>query len=513
MTFLTFYGGVNEIGGNKILLEDRGTRVFLDFGMQMGKVNQYFAEFTKPRNLTGFGDMFEFELLPDIKGIYRRDYSKHTGYGDHSQETAIDGVLLSHAHVDHCAYIHYLRPEIPIYCSDASRLIMQGFQDMGGNEEYITYKENFKAYENSKGGISRAKLSKNREEIPRRIEPVDPSKTLNLDSISVEAVPIDHSLPGVYGFLIHTSEGTIGYTGDIRFHGRRPDHSQRFVDRCGSEDLDCMLCEGTRIGKHDTITELDVERKVTDVVNRTEGLVVCTYPTRDLDRLLSFYNAARATGRDLVIDTKQAYLLKLFQTSDEWKGVYPSPQDPHIRVFVSRSSWGLLDKDRNAWLDSSVRVDDEGWDRLVQEDYKKWEREFLDYPNYADYRDIKKSQGNSVFYCSDFQLQNLIDVRPKEGSSYIRSSTEPFNEEMKLDHDRIKRWLIHFGLISHDGAWNTIHVSGHGTGDQIQKVIEGSAPDTLIPIHTEHEDHFDTLHNNVRKVKMGERVDVTRSMV
>jgi mRNA degradation ribonuclease J1/J2 len=31
LTSLTFYGGVNEIGGNKILLEDKDTRVFLDF--------------------------------------------------------------------------------------------------------------------------------------------------------------------------------------------------------------------------------------------------------------------------------------------------------------------------------------------------------------------------------------------------------------------------------------------------------------------------------------------------
>jgi len=32
MTSLTFYGGVNEIGGNKILLEDKDTKVFLDLG-------------------------------------------------------------------------------------------------------------------------------------------------------------------------------------------------------------------------------------------------------------------------------------------------------------------------------------------------------------------------------------------------------------------------------------------------------------------------------------------------
>ena len=495
MTSLTFYGGINEIGGNKILLEDKGTKVFLDFGMQMGKANQFFADFSNPRKLTGFGDMFEFDLLPDIKGIYRKDYSKHMGYGDHNQETSVDGVLLTHAHIDHCAYIHYLRPEIPIYCSDASKLIMQGFQDMGGGEEYITYKENFKKYENSKGGFSRATTEKNRDEIPRNIQTINPSKVLELDSISVESIPIDHSLPGVYGFLIHTSEGDIGYTADIRFHGRRSKDSQKFVDKCGSDNLDYLLCEGTRINKQDSITEFDVESKVSNVINDTENLVVCTYPTRDLDRLLSFYNSIKDTGRDLVIDTKQAYLLKLFQASDEWRNIYPSPQDPKIKVFVSRKSWGLLDKNRDEWHDS-----------LVQADYKEWEREFLDYPNYVDYRDVKANQKKFVFYCSDFQLLNLIDVRPSEKSSYIRSSTEPFNDEMKLDQERIKRWLIHFGLISDDGAWNTVHVSGHGTGDQIKKVIEGANSKTVIPIHTEHEDYFDALHDNVKKVRLHEKI-------
>lgn len=498
MTSLTFYGGVNEIGGNKILLEDKGTKIFLDFGMQMGKVNQYFAEFLNPRKLNGFGDLFEFGLLPDIKGIYRRDYSKHMNYGDHNLDTDLDGVLLTHAHIDHCAYIHYLRPEIPIYCSEASRLIMQGFQDMGGDEEYITYKENFKAYDNSRGEKSKATTSENREEISRKINIIDPTKTLEIDSIKVESIPIDHSLPGVYGFLIHTSEGDIGYTADIRFHGRRPDDSQKFVDRCGSEHLDYLLCEGTRINKESSITEFDVEGQVNDIIDRTENLVVCTYPTRDLDRFLSFYNSVKNAGRDLVIDTKQAYLLKLFQTSETWKNVFPSPTDSHIKVFVSRKSWGLLDKDSSVWTD-----------KLIKSDYDKWEREFLDYPNYVDFRDVSANQKSSVFYCSDFKLQDLIDVRPKEKSSYVRSSTEPFNDEMKFDQERIKRWLIHFGLISNDGAWNTVHVSGHGSGDQIKKVIDETGSETLIPIHTEHENLFDALHGNVRKVQLNEKLDIS----
>ncbi len=45
MTSLTFYGGVNEIGGNKILLEDKDTRVFLDFGKGFSRRAKFFEEY------------------------------------------------------------------------------------------------------------------------------------------------------------------------------------------------------------------------------------------------------------------------------------------------------------------------------------------------------------------------------------------------------------------------------------------------------------------------------------
>jgi mRNA degradation ribonuclease J1/J2 len=60
---------------------------------------------------------------------------------------------------------------------------------------------------------------------------------------------------------------------------------------------------------------------------------------------------------------------------------------------------------------------------------------------------------------------------------------------MKLDQERVKRWLIHFGLIKNELEWNHIHFSGNASGDQIRKVIEGSKPKTLVPIHTEHEEY------------------------
>ena len=498
MTRISFYGGINEIGGNKFLVEDKGTRVFLDFGMQMGKANDYFAEFAQPRTLNGMGDLFEFGLLPKLEGVYRTDYSKHMQYdNDHIKPTSVDALLLTHAHIDHCAYIHYLRPEIPIYCTEQTRLIMQCFQDTGGDEEYIAFKENFQIYDNERGAKSRAKKEPNRKVIARKFNTIFPYKKFKIDSIEVEPIPVDHSLAGVCGFILHTSKGSIAYTADIRFHGRRKQDSEKFVDKCATSDIDHILCEGTRLEQQSSITEFDVEDQITRVIANTGNLVVVSYPTRDLDRLLSFYNAAKHSNRHLVIDLKQAYLLKLFASSEHSSGIYPSVDDPVIRIFNPRKSWGLLDKDRQYWTE-----------KIVMEDYSEWEREFIGRNNSMDYRDIKSKQNELVFYCSDYRMQELIDVRPLENSSYIRSSTEPYDDEMKLDHERIKRWLIHFGLLQKDQNWNVMHVSGHGSADQIQHIVQDSKAKNLIPIHTVHEEYFKKWHDNVTKVEINDTIDL-----
>jgi hypothetical protein len=49
MLKLTFYGGVREIGGNKIFLEDDNGKLFLDFGYPYSKYRAYYEEYLKPR--------------------------------------------------------------------------------------------------------------------------------------------------------------------------------------------------------------------------------------------------------------------------------------------------------------------------------------------------------------------------------------------------------------------------------------------------------------------------------
>jgi len=493
LTNITFHGGVNDIGGNKFLVKDKDTTLLMDFGMSFSEEGQFFSQFMGARGSNMLTDMFELGILPKIKGMYRRDYAKHVGFGG-DEATEIDGVLLTHAHVDHCAYIPYLRPDIPIYCSEESKLIMQNF-DETGSDQYLTMKEKFKIYENNKGEISRA--SGDKVKIPRVIKTFESGKKFNIDSVSVNPLPVDHSIPGVHAFILDTSEGTIGNTADLRFHGRRSKDTEKFVDACNASSLDLLLCEGTRVDAVPSLTEYDVETTVTDIVNKTNGLAICGYPIRDLDRLLSFYESAKQTNRDLVIDMKQAYLLKLFNESDNLRGNYPSPTDSNIKIYIQRGTWGLLDKDLEKFSDRQFNMD-----------YAEWQREFLNYPNAVDYRDIKANQKNFIFFCSDFRLQDLIDIKPDEGATYIRSLTEPFDLEMELKEEQIKNWFTHFGVIKKDQDWHQIHVSGHGDGEQIKRVIDGSNSKKLIPIHTQHDEYHKKWHKNVKSVSQHDTVDV-----
>ena len=210
---------------------------------------------------------------------------------------------------------------------------------------------------------------------------------------------------------------------------------------------------------------------------------------------MSFYLSAKKSNRDLVIDMKQAYLLKLFSESENLKGHYPSPTDSNIKIYIQRGTWGLLDKDLEKFSDRQFHMD-----------YAEWQREFLNYPNAVDYRDIKANQKNFIFFCSDFRLQDLIDIKPDEGATYIRSLTEPFDLEMELKEEQIKNWFTHFGVIKKDQDWHQIHVSGHGDGEQIKRVIDGSNAKKLIPIHTQHDEYHKKWHSNVQSVKQHDSV-------
>ncbi|MCX6821709.1 MAG: MBL fold metallo-hydrolase [Candidatus Aenigmarchaeota archaeon] len=438
MVKLTFYGGVNEIGGNKILLEDSGTKIFLDFGMPFSQVGKFFSEFLQPRQCNGLGDFFEFGLMPDLKGLYREDYLKHMGRKP--EDIDYQGVLLSHAHTDHSAYLHHLRCDIPIFCSKPTYAILKALNDTasGSFADLTDITECFETYMNTKGTISR-KNARTHPEIrrDRKFQIFEFGKEFKIDDIRVKPFNVDHSLPGATGYIIYTSSGTIVYTGDFRFHGRRETKTIEFMETCEREKPDLLIIEGTRIDEESSMKEKDVEDEVSTVVSKSEGLKVCNWPVRDTDRMMSFFNAAKKLDKKLTISLKQAYLINLLKECKDAE--VPDINDENLALYASRKSWGLIGSDWNK--------------KIIGEDYDSWERNYLD--GSICYKDVHDSQKEFMFFCTNFDLKELVNIKPMKGSVYIKSVCEPFDIEMEIDLERITNWIGHFGM-----DLQKTHVSG-----------------------------------------------------
>ncbi|MBU3905191.1 MAG: MBL fold metallo-hydrolase [Nanoarchaeota archaeon] len=483
MVSLTFYGGVKEIGGNKILLEDKGTKIFLDFGMNFNEHSKYFTEYMPPRKSSCISDLMSLGLLPNVKGIYRRDYCKHMGIDD-QVENGIDGVLITHAHMDHVGYIHFLRKDIPIYVSPETKAIMDMFTETGagGFSEFSEVKPSFEMIPlKTKEGVRRRTSRDGTEK--REIRVFEFGKPFKVGSLEVTAYRVDHSLPGATAFVINTSKGNLVYTGDLRFHGRHSQWSHDFVDAAANFEPEFMITEGTRITQKEARTEEYVQTESGKVIKDKKGLVIANFPIRDSERLLTFYNTAVENNRKLIIEVRQAIMLDLL--SKYGANGLPTSDDKNIMIFYPKKSWGLVGR--------------EGFtNEQVQQDYSTWEKSYLGCKNVITAEEIAKNQDKYVMFMNYFQLNNLLDIKPKN-AVHIRSICEPFNESMELDQERIDNWLKLFKMYPE----HKIHSSGHASGPAIFDMIETIKPKSLFPIHTELPGKFRHLSMKVKMVKQG----------
>ena len=479
MAKLTFHGGVGEIGGNKILVEADGARIWLDFGMSFGQSSLYFDDFLQPKRYNGVVDFIEMGLLPslpDMSGLYRQDYLAHTDMAV-DQNAAYDADFLSHAHADHANYIHFLRGDIPIYAPDVTKRMMAAMEETsggGGFNEFLNLKESFKLRPSaSKRGEGLTRVKGEEAKVAREFHGLANGERVAVGGIEVESVPVNHSLPGACGYLIHTPGGVIAYTGDLRFHGYEGHLSMTFMQRAAACKPVALICEGTRIDQKEGPGEKDVQETIAKVVKNTKNLVIANYPWKDIERLRSFYEVAKSTGRKLALNLKQAYLLEHLKDSDAGA---PSLDNANVVIYVDRKSWGLITKtDRSEYPDY-----------IVKQDYATWEREFLDRPNCVTCDDIHRNQGDYIIRIDFFDLTDLINIQPDEGSSYIWSKTEPFDDDAEIEQDRVEHWLKHFGLMPYEKA----HVSGHASGVEINRLVKEINPKVLFPVHTEKPELF-----------------------
>jgi len=468
---LTFFGGINEIGGNKVLLEDKSTRIFLDFGKSYSKEGVFFQwpELT-PANID---DLFKTNILPQFKNFFR--FSKGKPF--------VDAILVTHAHLDHYGYIPSIREDIPIITGRYTRNLIK-----------IRNRTYYETWDRKIGHLGFKELKT--------------GKTKAIKDITVDAFSVDHSVPGAHAFILHTSAGDIVYTGDFRLSGYMKGLTETFVKQLKKGKIKCMICEGTNLAKepreadkHKLPSEADVERKTNYHIEKADDLVIYDGSSVDLDRIRTVWKVAKKHGRKFVIESRLAYILLETQKTGLIKDL---PGKGDFLIYLNR----LKQRGTEKYIEvfGKGRVNHE---KMMIEDPNLSDDWFIWGPDGRE--KILKNSEEYLLYTTN-GISMMIQFKPVDKGipgTYIYGKAEPYSEEQAFTYERLKNWIKLCRL-----KMKFAHTSGHCSPEQLEAILKEVCPEVLIPIHTESPELFvgliDSKSTRIKLAKPEEKIEIRK---
>lgn len=449
---------MGEVGGNKFYIEARSEGLFIDFGISYAYRRRYFGFFLRPKKFSLLASLIASRSIPLVRNLYDRELFDPTGLTSEflrkAPELNVQGIVVSHPHTDHIGHVSLLRKDIPIYLGE-------------GSYEIARTRELTKPAKTLED-----KIFTDEDRVVRLFRT---GSNVRIGSFEVVPIHVDHSVPGSYGLIVHSPEGSVAYSGDLRLHGPKSVFTEEFAETITSQGVDVVMLEGTRIGEEEQATEADVEKSLTHNIMERRGLVAVLTGLLDYDRFSSIVSASEAAGRTVLISPRMAMMLNTFRNL----GVMPEdflPGKGKVGVLVERKGSGLLDR----------------------QDYHGWEREYLEklldkgLPVLTDLDVAAYQSKYTIVLNSPDDVLDLLLMRPVEDSLFIYSTSEPHNEEQEIDRERIDNWLSILGMKSIQ-----VHASGHAGREELAHIIRMARPKRVIPIHTETPELFQPVLSRV----------------
>jgi ribonuclease J len=229
-----------------------------------------------------------------------------------------------------------------------------------------------------------------------------------------------------------------------------------FVVKAKEAEPVAIVCEATNMTGASISSEAEVEGKLDDIVRQLEGIALAEFAYADIDRLNSFFRIAKTNDRCLGVSLRQAYLLYTLR-ADKHLNV-PDLKDPSILIF--RKS----------------KVTNCKWEKQIMQEYAGKGKDAFE---------VSKQQCKTILTLSFYDFEEGVDIKPQAGSCCIVWSSEPFNEEMQIDFEKLVNWLKHYGRPQYH-----VHASGHVMPIQLRAIVEEINAQKTFPIHTEHPDLF-----------------------
>lgn len=426
----TIHRGSSETGGSCIEIRSESARVLFDMGYPLFLNGQPILE---PVLETDPQKLLEMGVLPRISGLYQWD------------EPGFDAVVLSYAHLDHFGLLQWLHPDIPVWVSPGTRVL-------------IDLSQRFKIYPPSV--------------VEWQLFPLH--RPFSINSMIIKPFLMDPSACDSAAFEIHADGQTVLYTGDFRGHGRKSKCLDNFVKQA-AKDADALLIEGTMAGRADEAarTEDELEQEFVSLMLEP-GPFFFQCSNQNVDRIVTFYNACRSTRRIFVIDIYTASVLHALR---KLGFSLPSPEvgSDVMHVFFPR------------------RLTKQTVEETGEEDARQFSRWHISRAQILEQADR---------ICMLVRPSMLPDLRKMTG---LRFGQLVYSMHQGYRETQAQKRLEHL-MRSRGTMIVPLHTNGHTRIRDLQQVIDGLQPKCVVPVHGLYPERLSKMHGNVRIVQDGVEV-------
>lgn len=291
-------------------------------------------------------------------------------------------------------------------------------------------------------GFIEGKLSEFRIRAPKFRE-VKGGSHVNLGGISLDFFSMTHSIPGALGVFIRTNQGTVMHTGDFKLDqtpidGVTPDYAA--ISRFAKQGVDLLLSDSTNATVPGfTKSEAEVGPSLLAAIKNAKGRVFVASFSSHIHRLQQICDAARACGRKVVV-TGRSML---------------------TNTRVAREL-GYLN------IDDSDIIDAFDIDNLPEEKIVVM---------------CTGSQGEPLSALSRMANGEHKTLSIHEGDTVILSATPvPGNEKAV---QQVVNSLAKLGCDVYDKSRTLVHVSGHGSQEELKLMLAMAKPTYFMPVHGE----------------------------
>jgi len=428
---LIIHRGTHEIGGNCIEVCSGQTRIIIDLGMPLvdpRDKKKKFESFSIQRKTVQ--QLLKDGILPPVKGLFEGIDDGHP----------VDAFLLSHPHQDHYGLCKFIRKDIPIYLSeDAGRIL--GAADVFLPTQFGKYDQKV--------------FLKNR-------------KPVNIAGMKITPYLMDHSGYGAMAFLVEADGKKIFYSGDFRGHGRKKALFERFL-KSHPSGINTLLMEGTMVDRTEEVvdTEQQLETKIVQQARKYPGMKLILCSGQNIDRIVTFYRAAKRSGALFVIDL---YLANILHELGRKSMPVPSNDFKDVKILFTKHFMKRLEQKR------------------IPDWYKRWR------PYEISPAALRRLRGKAFIIYRDRSQPELetAGIPPKSALFYSQWSGYIAEPSFKQTEAFCKRHRI-------DNL--QVHTSGHAMVGDLKRFATALNPQTLVPMHTFGAEKFHGLFKNVKELK------------